>query len=134
MPGLCSAEQGQEPVPETSAALGRGKGQSSGAGACTGALTASVQICAPDLRGQRRPWANHRVRRGPSDGHAAPVGPSARSAASCPEERGVRGYHRDSSGCRSPTELVLMEGVLPDDALLRQAEGHGEQHVAALAG
>lgn len=27
-----------------------------------------------------------------------------------------------------------MEGVLPEDAFLRQAEGHGEQHVAALAG
>lgn len=45
-------------------------------------------------------------------------------------------YHSswDNSGCGSPAQLVLMEGVSPEDALLCQAEGHGEQHVAALAG
>lgn len=95
-----------------------------------------MHTCDPDLQVQCRPWTNHRVRMGPRDGRAASVGPSAWSAAACPRERGVRGYHRpwDSSGCDSPAWLVLMEGVLPKDAFLRHVEGYGEQHAAGLAG
>lgn len=51
-------------------------------------------------------------------------------------ERGVSEVPqpRDSSGWGSAAQLVLKEGVLPEVAFLLQVQGHGEQHVAALAG
>lgn len=137
VPGLRGGEQGEEPVPEAPAALGRESlGRAPGPEPVPEPPTAAVQTRAPDLRGRCSPWTIRRERRGPGAGRAAAGGPSARSAPACPAQRGVRGWRRprDGSGCGSPAWPGPAGEDLPEGTFLCQAEGHGEQHVAALAG